>query len=66
MIKKQPEEESHIVGTSDTSFGEVTKNAVAQAGESLRHVDWFAVAEQSMILSRLLTDQRGRLNGTNL
>ena len=57
---------NEIVGTSDTSFGEVTQNAVTKASESLRHVDWFAVAEQSMILSRLLKDQRGRLNGTNL
>ena len=52
MIKKQPEEESHIVGTSDTSFGEVTKNAVVKAGESLRHVDWFEVTEMRGLVEK--------------
>lgn len=34
-----------IVGSSDTSFGEATQNAVAKACQSLRHVDWFEVTE---------------------
>jgi len=55
-----------IVDICDTRFDRASQNAVAKAGESLRQIDWFAVAEQSSILSRLLTDQRGRLNGTNL
>jgi len=32
-----------IVGSSETSFAEATKNAVAKACQSLRHVDWFEV-----------------------
>ncbi len=48
------------VGTSETSFGEATQNAVAQPGEPLPYVDWFAVAQQCMIMSRLLKDQRGK------
>jgi flavin-binding protein dodecin len=34
-----------IVGVSETSFAQATENAVARACESLRHVDWFEVAE---------------------
>ena len=34
-----------IVGSSETSFGEATQNAVAKACQSLRHVDWFEVTE---------------------
>jgi flavin-binding protein dodecin len=34
-----------IVGSSDTSFGDATQNAVAKACQSLRHVDWFEVTE---------------------
>ncbi len=30
-----------IVGVSEVSFGEATQNAVAKAGQLLRHVDWF-------------------------
>jgi flavin-binding protein dodecin len=48
MMKKEPEKETHmeqrykkieIVGSSETSFGEAAQNAVAQACQSLRHVD---------------------------
>ena len=49
-----------IVGSSETSFGGATQNTVAKASESLPHVDWFAVAQQCMIMSRLLTDRRGK------
>ena len=34
-----------IVGSSETSFGDATQNAVAKACQSLRHVDWFEVTE---------------------
>ncbi len=33
-----------IVGVSEKSFAEATKNAVAKACQSLRHVDWFEVS----------------------
>jgi len=59
-------EKNEIVGTSDKSFGEDSQYPLAKASESLNTMDWFKMAEQSMILSRLLTNQRGRLNGTNL
>ncbi len=55
-----------IVGHSDKCFGEDSQYPGAKAGESQHYIDWFKMAEQSMILSRLLTDQRGRLNETNL
>lgn len=35
-----------IVGTSKTSFAEAVKVAVAEAGNSLRHMSWFEVVEQ--------------------
>jgi flavin-binding protein dodecin len=57
---------NEIVGTSDKSFGEAADDSVAQAGESLRPINWLAMAEQCMILSRLLAHERGNLNGTNL
>ncbi len=34
-----------IVGTSPVSFAEAVKSAVAQASKSIRHIDWFEVAE---------------------
>jgi len=34
-----------IVGLSEISFAEATKNAVAKASQSLRNVDWFEVME---------------------
>lgn len=55
-----------IVGISETSFGEATQNAVAKACQSLLHLDWIKLAVQSMTLSRLLANQRGRLHGTHL
>jgi flavin-binding protein dodecin len=59
-------EKNEIAGTSDKSFGEDSQNPVAKASESFHPIDWFKMAEQTMILSRLFTNQRGRLNGTNL
>ncbi len=35
-----------IVGTSKTSFAEAVKTAVAEAGKSVRHMNWFEVVEQ--------------------
>lgn len=55
-----------IVGACDTSSAQATQNGAAKAKESLRPIDWFAVAEQSMVLSQLLAAHRGKLNGTNL
>ena len=61
QFKKQPEEENHmertykkieIVGSSETSFAEATKNAVAKACQSLRHVDWFEVTEMRGLVEK--------------
>jgi hypothetical protein len=35
-----------IVGTSPISFAEATRIAVAEAGRTVRHMDWFEVVEQ--------------------
>jgi dodecin len=35
-----------IVGTSPISFAEATRVAVETASKSVRHMDWFEVAEQ--------------------
>jgi dodecin len=35
-----------IVGTSPVSFAEAVKLAVAEAGATIRHMDWFEVVEQ--------------------
>ena len=35
-----------LVGTSPTSFAEATKAAVAEASETVRHLDWFEVVQQ--------------------
>jgi hypothetical protein len=37
---------SEIVGVSDESYAQATKNAVQKASETLRHLDWFEVVEQ--------------------
>ena len=34
-----------IVGTSGESFAKATQNAVVQASESLRNLEWFEVGE---------------------
>jgi len=36
-----------IVGTSPTSFAEATRAAVAEAGKTIRHMDWFEVVSES-------------------
>jgi hypothetical protein len=43
---------TEVVGTSPISFAEAVKNAVAEAGKTVRHMDWFEVVEQ-----------RGRISG---
>ena len=40
-----------VVGTSPQSFAEAVKSAVAEAGKTVRHMDWFEVV-----------DQRGRIS----
>lgn len=35
-----------VVGTSPVSFAEAVKSAVAEAGKSIRHMNWFEVIEQ--------------------
>ncbi len=41
-----------IVGSSEKSFAEATKNAVAKACQSLRHVDWFEVSEMRGLVEK--------------
>ena len=35
-----------VVGTSPDSFAEAVKNAVAEAGKTVHHMNWFEVIEQ--------------------
>jgi flavin-binding protein dodecin len=35
-----------LVGTSTVSFAEAVKAAVAEAGKTVRHMEWFEVVEQ--------------------
>ncbi|MGH7822408.1 MAG: dodecin [Candidatus Binatia bacterium] len=37
---------SEIVGVSDESYAQATRNAVEKASQTLRHLDWFEVVEQ--------------------
>jgi len=41
-----------IVGSSEKSFAEATKNAVAKACQSLRNVDWFEVSEMRGLVEK--------------
>ncbi len=34
-----------IIGTSPVSVAEAVKSAIAQASKTIRHIDWFEVAE---------------------
>jgi flavin-binding protein dodecin len=36
---------TELVGTSPTSYAEATKAAIAEAAKTVRHMDWFEVAE---------------------
>jgi len=44
-----------IVGTSKKSFSDATRNAVARAAKSVRHMEWFEV-----------TELRGRIDGAGI
>jgi dodecin len=35
-----------VVGTSEVSFAEAVKMAVAEAGKTIHHMDWFEVVEE--------------------
>jgi flavin-binding protein dodecin len=37
---------TELVGTSPVSFAEAAKAAVAEAGKTLHHMDWFEVVEE--------------------
>ena len=37
---------SEVVGTSPKSFAEAAKSAVAEAGKTLRNMEWFEVVEE--------------------
>jgi flavin-binding protein dodecin len=37
---------TEIVGTSPVSFAEAVKAGVAEAGKTIRHMDWFEVVEE--------------------
>jgi flavin-binding protein dodecin len=37
---------SELIGTSPVSFAEATKAAVAEAAKTIRHMEWFEVAEE--------------------
>jgi len=37
---------TEIVGTSPTSFADAVKAGVAEAGKTLRRMDWFEVVEE--------------------
>ncbi len=36
-----------LVGTSPTSYADATKNAIAEAAKTVRHMDWFEVVRES-------------------
>jgi flavin-binding protein dodecin len=37
---------TELVGTSPVSFAEATKAAVTEAAKTIRHMEWFEVAEE--------------------
>lgn len=37
---------TELIGTSPVSFAEAAKAAVAEAAKTIRHMDWFEVAEE--------------------
>ena len=41
-----------VVGVSEKSFAEATKNAVAKACQTLRNVDWFEVMEMRGLVEK--------------
>ncbi len=43
---------SEIVGTSEKSFAEATRNAVAKASKTVRNLDWFEVTEMRGLIQK--------------
>jgi len=37
---------TELVGTSPVSFAEATKAAIAEAAKTVRHMEWFEIAEE--------------------
>ena len=37
---------TELIGSSSVSFAEATKAAVAEAAKTIRHMEWFEVAEE--------------------
>ncbi len=40
-----------LVGTSPVSFAEAAKAAIAEAAKTVRHMNWFEVAEQRGVIA---------------
>jgi len=38
-------EKSEVVGTSEKSFADATRNAIAKASKTVRNLEWFEVSE---------------------
>jgi dodecin len=38
---------TELVGTSPVSFAEAAKAAVAEAAKTIRHMEWFQIAEEN-------------------
>ena len=38
---------TELVGTSPVSFAEAAKAAIAEAAKTIRHMEWFQVAEEA-------------------
>jgi flavin-binding protein dodecin len=44
-VKSKIYKKLEIVGTSPVSFAEAVKDAIAEAGKTVRNIDWFEVVE---------------------
>ena len=43
---------TEVVGTSDKSFAEATRNAVVKAAKTIRNLDWFEVCEMRGLIEK--------------
>jgi flavin-binding protein dodecin len=43
---------TEVVGTSDKSFAEATRNAVAKAAKTIRKLDWFEVCDMRGLIDK--------------
>ena len=43
---------TEVVGTSEKSFAEATKNAVAKAAKTVRNLNWFEVTEMRGLIAK--------------